>query len=261
MAKSRRRIMRIHLAVAATVLVLVSVSGSPAHATRPISEVEYVKSDELIATVTQDLSPVTADEMKKVFDSQPRSFFTGRDPSEFREKQFGGVFTWARLCEILQREYVLDKSKGCDLNGLLQQPELYAQVRNVHTGKAESESLRILRQTYESMQCETVQVQASTHNDARESDRTFDCRLALTKLNRAVLEAYYPKECPRSPETKGKLVNINAFFLADFIKPYVKRNEIAKVKQFCRSSIKRSSCTNIGVGEGETSVAMLWIIR
>jgi|GEM_PF-7033476 len=227
--------MRIHLVFTVIVLALVFMSGSPAHATRATSEIEYVKSDELIATVAQELSPATADEMKKVFDGRPRSFFADRDPSEFREKQFSGKFTWASLCEILQREYVLDKSEGCTLNGLLQQPGFYERVRNVHADKTESESLRILRQTYENMQCETIQVQESTHNDAGESNRKVDCRLALTKLNRAVLEAYYPKECPRSLYTEGKLVKISAFFLADFIRPYVKRNEIAKVKQFLQA--------------------------
>ncbi len=227
--------MRIHLLFTVIVLALVFVSGSSVHATRATLEIEYVKSDELITTVAQELSPATADEMKKVFDGQPRSFFADKDPSKFREEQFNNKFTWERFCKVLQREYVLDKSNGCDLNGLLQQPGFYERVRNIRADKTELESLRILRQTYENMQCEATEVQASTHNDAGESNRKVDCRLALTKLNRAVLEAYYPKECPRSPETKGKLVEIGAFFLADFIKPYVKRNEITKVKKFLQA--------------------------
>jgi len=225
--------MRIHHAVAVIALALAFVGGSPAHATKPVQDRHYVKIDALIATAAQKLSPATADEIKKAFDGKRGALFAGRDPSQFSEGQFVGKSSWGRLCEILQREDVLDKSKGCDLNGLLKQPWVYERVKNMHTNKTEPESLRTLRQAYESKQCETIQVQAPTHRT--EAERKADCTLALTKLNRAVLAAYYPKECPPSPETKEDLVQIGVFFLEDFIRPYVQRNEIAKVKQFLQA--------------------------
>lgn len=227
--------MRIHHSVIAIALALFLVSGSPADATKPISEREYVKVDEIIAMVAEKLSPATADEMKKTFGDSPLALFADRDPSEFREEQFDSKVTWTKFCQTLQKESVLDKSKGCDINWLLQQPGLYEQVRNIHPGKAESERLRMLRQEYEGMQCETVQTQAKTQNDAKAANRKIDCKLVLTKMNRVVLEAYYPKECPRAEGMDEKLIQTGAFFLEDFIRPYIKRNEIARVKQFLQA--------------------------
>jgi hypothetical protein len=248
--------MRIRQTIVMVACVLGCFDGAPVHATKPSYDRHYVMVDELVATARKSLSPATADEIRKAFDGKERAFFAGKDPSTFSEEQFVGKDGWGRLCDVLQREEILDKSKDCDLNGLLRQPGLYERVRNRHGSKTEPASLRTLRQTYEGRQSEmdqidSSQVQPPTHGVVSDSKGKATCTLALTELNRAVLATYYPKECPLARRTREDLVQVDIAFLEDFITPYFQRNELTKVKQFLQAVNQKTIVHTWRLGSGQ----------
>lgn len=111
-------------------------------------------------------------------------FYKNLGPSDFFANEFGGKYSIPALNQALKNDgLTINKDTIEALNDLLKQPDLYEQIIQRRSNKVPSKSLNDLKQTYDESKAE---------ND-------------LKRLNRSVLEEFFPEETPKRKDLFGKL--------------------------------------------------------
>lgn len=222
--------MKKHFAVAGIIVLVFLSSKTPAFATMPVEENEYVRFDEFLLTVEQNLLSATADQIRNKYRGKPYIDFRESDysASDFNVKQFVDKFSVQGLSASLQRDGVSVGGRTVsDLNELLKRSGLYEQVRNQYLDKVESSSLHKLKQEFDNLKCETYLPKTTGHGSFYIITK---CETLLKRINRAALEEFYPAECPKIP--KREFISVPNSFFYDFLAPFIERKETEKVKQF-----------------------------
>ncbi len=228
--------MKIHLTVTGFILTLFMFIQSSAFATMAVIEEEYVRFDDFIVIVEHTLSAESANGLRKQFKDVPYVDFREAvyNASNFHEKQFSGKYTLQSLYEALRGDDVPIKGQTvADLNELIKETGLYELVRRRHLNKVESGNFSTLKQAFEILKCEIDSARTSNGASIKSISYTAQCEAGLKKFNRAMLEEFYPLECPKLP--KKEFLSVSEFFFNDSLKPYLENNEIEKIQQFLQA--------------------------